>query len=213
MANFKILSMNCRGLADSQKRRDVFGFLRDKKCSIYCLQDTHFTKQEMKFIRAQWGYDIHISAGRRDARGVAILFNTNFEYKILKERADTQGNLLILEIEINKQLSISLITIYGPNQDSPVFFHDINEYIKNSTTDFTVLCGDFNLVLDPSKDYFNYRTTNNNAKSRNVVKDMIVENKLQDPFRVYNPLVSSYTWLKKIPENVHVWISFLFLRS
>ena len=45
---------------------------------FYCLQDTHFTLDEIKFIRAQWGYDIYLSPGKRDSRGVAVLFNTNF---------------------------------------------------------------------------------------------------------------------------------------
>ena len=38
MSNLKILSMNCRGLADSQKRNYVFNFLRDKGYPIYCLR-------------------------------------------------------------------------------------------------------------------------------------------------------------------------------
>ena len=61
MSNLKILSMNCRGLADPQKRYDVFNFLKDKRYSIYCLQDTHFTKNDYNYIRSQWGYNIHIS--------------------------------------------------------------------------------------------------------------------------------------------------------
>ena len=36
MSSFKILSANCRGLQDYKKRKDVFGFLRDKKASIVC---------------------------------------------------------------------------------------------------------------------------------------------------------------------------------
>ena len=34
-------SMNVRGLTDPVKRKDVLNWLKDKKYSIYCLQDIH----------------------------------------------------------------------------------------------------------------------------------------------------------------------------
>ena len=40
-----ILSMNCRGLADVEKRKDVLHYLKKKKYSIYCLQETHFSEE------------------------------------------------------------------------------------------------------------------------------------------------------------------------
>ena len=40
-----ILSMNCRGLADVEKRNDVLHYLKKKKYSIYCLQETHFSEE------------------------------------------------------------------------------------------------------------------------------------------------------------------------
>ena len=79
---------------------------------------------------------------------------------------------LVLDLDINKQTSIRLITIYGPNKDNPEFYNNINEIIKDSNSDFTVICGDFNLVLDPSKDCFNYKTINN-PKARKTVLDFI----------------------------------------
>ena len=40
-----ILSMNCRGLADVEKRNDVSQYLKRKKYSIYCLQETLFSEE------------------------------------------------------------------------------------------------------------------------------------------------------------------------
>ena len=40
----KIVSVNCQGLSDPRKRRDVFHYLRQKSYSIYLLQDTHFDR-------------------------------------------------------------------------------------------------------------------------------------------------------------------------
>ena len=77
----KILSMNCRGLGDICKRKDVFHYLRSKKAAIYCLQDTHFTSKSESMIRSQWGFECFSSFGSSDSRGVSILFNNNLEFR------------------------------------------------------------------------------------------------------------------------------------
>ena len=58
--NIKIMSLNCRGLGNTQKRKDVLNYLRQKKYSIYCLQDTHFTHELENHIRSEWWYEIYI---------------------------------------------------------------------------------------------------------------------------------------------------------
>ena len=44
MDEIKILSVNCQGLGNYGKRRDVLNFLKAKKSDIYCLQNTHFVE-------------------------------------------------------------------------------------------------------------------------------------------------------------------------
>ena len=121
MTSLKIVSMNCRGLGNQQKRKDTFNFLRNKGASIFCLQDTHFTANDYNYIRTQWGYDIFHSPGSSDSRGVAVLFNNDFEYKLINEKTDALGNYISLELEIDNKFTILLINIYGPNLDSPQF--------------------------------------------------------------------------------------------
>ena len=82
MDSLKIMSLNCQGLGDQKKRRDVFHYLRDKKYSIYCLQDTHFEEKTEKYIQSEWGYKAFFASYRSNSRGVAVLFNNNFEFKI-----------------------------------------------------------------------------------------------------------------------------------
>ena len=77
----KIITLNCRGLGDKQKRKDVFDYLKNKKASIYCIQDTHFSNNELSYIRSQWGYDSYFSPGTRDSRGVAICLITHLNMK------------------------------------------------------------------------------------------------------------------------------------
>ena len=170
MTELKILSVNCRGLADRDKRKDVFHFLRDKKCSIFCLQDTHFTASDLNYIRSQWGYNIYCSPGSRESRGVTVLFNNNFEYRLINEKSDTAGNLILLELEIEKRFTINLINIYGPNQDSPKFYSDLSGYLSDSSNDFTIICGDFNLVQDFNLDCSNYKSLNNSRARLELLK-------------------------------------------
>ena len=85
MNSLKISSLNCQGLGSFQKRRDVFQYLRQKQHSIYFLQDTHFTKKMERQIRAEWGYECVFASNNSRSRGVAILLNNNFDFKIKKK--------------------------------------------------------------------------------------------------------------------------------
>ena len=61
-----------------------------------------------------------------------------------------------------------------------------------------MICGDFNLVIDPRKDYFNYKHINN-KKSRDTLLNHISIRDLIDPFRQLNPDKLCYTWRKRNP--------------
>ena len=55
-------------------------------------------------------------------------------------------------------ISTKLINLYAPNRDTPEFFNSINDILENSTSkivDYTIICGDFNLILNPDIDSFN----------------------------------------------------------
>ena len=127
----KILSFNCRGLGGIDKRRDVLNFLKQKKFSIYLLQDTHFTANDFHLVRSIWGYEILVSPGRSDSRGVAILFNNNFEFKIKTINRDENGNFLIVHFS-SMEIDMLLVTVYGPNKDDPDFYHTLKETIPKS---------------------------------------------------------------------------------
>ena len=190
--NITICSLNCQGLGNYQKRKDVINFLKQKKYSIYCLQDTHFTDKEEKFIRSQWGYEIILNCFNSQSRGTAIFFNNNFEYKVTRTRKDTQGNKIIIEIEMQRK-KITLVNIYGPNNDTPEFYETIKNDLNSFDNDYIIWTGDFNLVMDPEKDTKNYININN-PKSRDKVIDLCAEFNLIDIWRELNIESSRYTW-------------------
>ena len=188
--------MNTQGLGDKNKRKDVLNFLKGKNFSIYFIQDTHFTKNEENYIRAQWGYQCYFCSHTSQSRGVAILINNNFEFKLLNEEKDNSGNLLILDAQINKK-QITLINLYAPNKDDPEFFNNLKSRISKCVNPY-IIAGDFNLVLNPEIDTFNYKNINN-PNARNVLLETIAEFDLIDCWREQNQEKLEFTWFRKNP--------------
>ena len=59
-----------------------------------------------------------------------------------------------------------MTNIYGPNEDDPNFYLTVSNELNNIQTDHTIIRGDFNFLIDPIKDCFNYaREYNTNAKN------------------------------------------------
>ena len=85
MSDLTIISVNCQGLGDFKKRKYVFQYYRNLGCNILCLQDTHFTKIRERDIQSQWGFDAYFSSFTSNSRGVAVLLNNNFEFKVLQQ--------------------------------------------------------------------------------------------------------------------------------
>ena len=65
------------------------------------------------------------------------------------------------------------INIYTPNRDRPGFFTKVFEVTNSDGFDYVVLCGNFNLVLDPQKDSFNCKNINNPQARSKVLEAMI----------------------------------------
>ena len=192
MEEVTIASINCQGLGGKEKRKDVLNYLKQKKFAIYCLQDTHFTEKEENYIRAQWGYECFFSSHNSQSRGVAILLNNNFEFKLHKIKKDLDGNKIILDISIlNKR--ITLINIYGPNRDCPNFYESVKQNLQEFENDDIIITGDFNLVMDPETDTKHYCHINN-PRAREKVVDICSEFSLIDIWRELHMETSQYTW-------------------
>lgn len=179
MAEIKIISVNCQGLNDAKKRKDIFQFYRQQKCNILCLVDTHFTEEMEQDIRNEWGYEACFNSFSSKSRGVAILFNNNFDFKIHEQiKVENTGNLLALSISIENR-KLSLVCLYGPNEDSPEFYQNLSNIVNKLQNDEMIIVGDFNLVLDTSQDYYNYLHVNN-PKAREIVLEHMMSFSLVD---------------------------------
>ena len=87
---------------------------------------------------------------------------------------------------------ISLVNLFGPNEDRPMFYEDIKQKIKEFENFNVIICGDFNLVMDPDLDTENYKQVNNH-KARIVFKDLLEELEYMDAWRILNEDKKGFT--------------------
>ena len=70
-----------------------------------------------------------------------ISMNNNFEYKVERVKTDKDGNNIILDVNIQGK-RITLVTLYGPNQDNPNFYTYIKQKVSKFENDLVIMCGD-----------------------------------------------------------------------
>ena len=79
--------------------------------------------------------------------------------------------MLDLSIEDNR---VTLINIYDPNTDSPQFYENVRDVFLEFDNEYFILCGDFNLVLNPSQDTYNYCSINTcNPKALRKILEIV----------------------------------------
>ena len=131
--------------------------------------------------------------------GVAVLFNNNFPFNILRQLCDKEGRYIIVDLEVG-ELILTLYNIYAPNTDDPAFFKNVSEQMLSFIEcDEIIIGGDFNLVLDVSKDKAGGKPTThwNSLKELKYIQENL---DLTDIWRDLNPEVKRYSWRRNRPE-------------
>lgn len=207
-----IFSQNCRGgLSVATKRRDLFHYVRSKKFNIVCLQDTHISPNLETFIKSEWGFEAYFSSYTTNSRGVMILINNNFEQKVNRIKTDKNGNFIILDMTIEGK-KITLVCLYGPNEDNPHFYENIIQKVVEFDNEEVIMCGDWNLVLNPDKDYENYLHINN-PRAREAVLNLLHNDNFKDPWRIMNEEVRKYTWRRLHPIKKQSRLDFFLVHD
>ena len=61
------------------------------------------------------------------------MFNPDLEYKIIHTIKDKSGNRIVLELQLFDYI-LTLIVIYGPNKDDPIFYENLKDKLKTVKT-------------------------------------------------------------------------------
>ena len=81
------------------------------------------------------GFNVWMAGSETNRNGVAILFNSSFDYKVHSVVRDTDRCFIIMDIEMMNE-RITLANVYGPSAgDNPGFFERIFKIIKEVGND------------------------------------------------------------------------------
>ena len=207
---FKIFSLNVRGIQDVNKRRELFFFLRQMNADVFILQETHSTIECEQLWNTEWGSGILYSHGTSSTLGVMLFFNKRRIAQILDVITDPGGRYICANIEVNEHI-FTLATIYAPNKDSPDFFKELNRNLVKLDAADVVLIGDFNLVLHPEIDRTENKLYNNRAKT--VLDNIITTYELTDIWRMKHPGIIEYSWFRLFPKFTGSRIDFVLLNN
>ena len=195
------ITLNCQGLRNVTQRSVLLSWLSCFSPDIVCLQETHSTSSE-EF--AQWlttetnnnnnkpKYNVLSSPGTTRSRGVAVLYNPSLT--VLSSASDSQGRLQVIHFSF-QSISFQLVNIYGPNQKNPgiEFFNSILPLLDISLP--TLICGDFNTVVDPYIDRKGCNPTSHWAYNwPHTLATLTHDMNLVDIWRVRHPNERCYTW-------------------
>ena len=152
MDKLTLLTYNCRGLNDAEKRKKLYLWLNDQNCDIICLQETFCTVKNEKFIKSNWnGKSIFGHTDSNHSRGVAILLNKNFKGTIVNSFASDDGRILLVNLDICDNI-LTIVSVYAPNyeRDRSIFFEELRKWVSKfaENADNVIISGDFNCQLN-----------------------------------------------------------------
>ena len=202
VVNQNFLSLNVRGLRASNKRREVFRWLKrfhNGQKSIILLQETHSILGDENQWQKEWGSRICFSHGSYNQRGVAILLPSDCDFEICNIISDSEGRKLCLELKFDNEL-FCIQNIYAPTQDHVdeqlQFFKSLKNDIEENQDKNLIIGGDFNLYMTRlDKDDMVYKPN----KSCDLLTSYMDDYNISDIWRTLNPDIKRYTWRRCHP--------------
>ena len=196
MSTLKILTLNCRGLNNSLKRRMFFKqFLEFNICS---LQETFVTEKNLQLWKNEWSGDFIHSNGTSHSNGLIILINKNFPHSNLKEFKVNERCLGISFTHNDKDFTI--FNIYAPaiKEERAAFLRDLPD-ISNFYSQHThvILNGDFNMLSSNTE---NINGLPHSKREITAFNEFINIYQLSDTWRLKHPDKKEYSWIRFINQ-------------
>ena len=145
-SKLNIVSLNCRGLSDREKRIDFFSLFKQKHYDVILLQDTHWDINISNQALEEWDYELVAAPFNTRSRSTAILINNTFEFTLGNRKNDINDNYSLVEISLPTGLDLLIGSIYAPNQDNPVFIRNLADLLEEYENPNILLVGDWNLT-------------------------------------------------------------------
>ena len=195
---FKVFSLNVRGIRDQTKRRSIFSFLKDQNANIYFLQETYSEPSDEIIWKKEWGGELFFSHGTKHSKGVCILINPTMQLQVDSRYSNNSGRIVLITTSLNGQ-KVTLCNIYAPNDQANQlqFLQELNNCIIEKTELTSLIVGgDWNCTLT-KKDKMGGAPWKPTTRCSNLISTTIELFDLIDIQRVRHPKLRKFTYESK----------------
>lgn len=192
-------SWNVRGVNNPVKRGKILTHLKSLTSDIMFLQETHLKNSSHGRLKANWIGKVYHSNFSSKKRGAAILLRKGVPFLQKKTITDKEGRYIIVIGEINN-ISLTLVNVYAPNLDNPIFFQKVFSLIPDISQTHLIIGGDFNTVLDTYLDRSSTKRLPRNASSE-FLNAFINNTNVLDIWRAMNPTGRDYSFYSPVHNS------------
>uniref|UniRef100_A0A8C5Q2N9 Reverse transcriptase domain-containing protein n=1 Tax=Leptobrachium leishanense TaxID=445787 RepID=A0A8C5Q2N9_9ANUR len=204
----KILTYNVKGLNLPVKRHSLYRDLRTHNADVICLQETHFRRLDHpNLITPQYLTQFH-STFRTKSRGVTLLIHNRLQFETHRLLKDPGGRYIILVCTINSR-TYTLVSVYAPNASQTQFISRLLNKVQDVLTGTLIICGDFNLSIDPLMDRSAGGSRPHNTASIRRLRELMTQYDLYDTWRLLHPTARDYSFRSRV-HNSYTRIDYFF---
>ena len=148
----KFITLNVNGISTERKQKLLFDFLKMNNIKIICLQE-HNIKDKGKLMDMFYdNFDVVLNESINLKGGTAVLIDKSLGCKILQIEKSPCSRITSVKLVIGEK-RMHILNVYAPSGSK---FHQVREqmfrdeiiyYLRNNLSN-TILCGDFNCILN-----------------------------------------------------------------
>ncbi len=213
--NLSFCSQNLRSLNISTKnnitKEKIFAITKEKTDIIFICDlklNSDVQKAAVHDVEKYFmlnGYKLYHNS-TKSTRGVGILISRKLAHSIVNAHKDPDCNILLLDVEIQSQ-KVKIGLIYGPNNNDPIFFTNLENFLRGLNNGTTILGGDFNTTWDDRHVDVNLDThAMQNVPSlfhTNKLRELCTTFELVDPYRALCPNKKDFTYVPSAVDNLN----------
>lgn len=189
-----MISLNTNGLRDDDKRKGLLQWLHSlpSPADVVCLQETHCLSEA---ACTSWfsssGFSYVVSPGATRSCGCIVLFRPSLN--LVHSWSDNAGQYVQCEFTFQDSY-FHVLCIYAPNRNPArdFFFNQLDTLVDPAS--LTILCGDFNTVLDRSLDRAGSSIDDTSRESTLALTQLFDSCCVVDIWRCLHPSTSAFTW-------------------
>lgn len=203
MGQFKILTLNIRGLRKRSKRQTLLHRLKKRECDIIILQETYVDIQASRTWKKEWGGELFATPGTLHSKGNVILFKKSFSAQNVKY-VELNDRIQLIKFQLDKS-DYLVYNFYNASNDLEKIqcFKDLSLFVSKEIETYTdhlpyvMVLGDCNAVFDPVLD--NIKGIPHPARVVKAFQNCMETLELTDVWRHFNRTCKNFTWRKSNP--------------